>query len=128
MSAGRLVTLRPMQQPPTTAPIPQINRELRQLRLDAGLSQVQLSKLISLDQSTISTIEKGTSTTSTTIHAWVTACKGQITVIPAKADPWQGVPDLLRPAAIEVARLWCSAPEDVRTGILLALRGFSRQA
>lgn len=84
--------------------------------------------MIDLDQSTISTVEKGASTTSTTIHAWVAACKGQITVIPAKADPWQGVPELLRPVAVEVARLWCGAPVDVRNGILLALRGFNRQA
>lgn len=125
MSAGRLVTLPSMS---TTPEIPQINRELRQLRLDAQFSQVQLGRLIGLDQSTISTVEKGASTTSTTIHAWVSACKGQITVIPAKADPWLGIPELLRPVAVEVARLWCDAPEDVRSGILLALRGFSRKA
>jgi len=118
MATGRLVSFPRME----------LHKELRQLRIDAGLTQVQLAALIGVQQPTISGVERGDVTTNTLILSWVKACKGQITVIPAKADPWQGIPESFRPAALEVARLWCLAPEAIRVATVATLRHFGNNA
>lgn len=112
-------------QPPT---IPVINQELRILRRNAGLSQMELASRLGVNQSTVSVVERGGTTTTEIVDAWVKACEGRLTVIPASADPWAGIPETLRAAASEVARLWAGAEESTRNAILLMLRGLHRKA
>ena len=124
MSAGRIDTL-PTMQTPT---IPVLNQELRSLRRSAGFSQTELASRLGVNQSTVSVVERGGTTTTEVVDAWVRECNGRITVLPANSDPWVGVPEILRPLALEVATLWCRAEESTRTAILLMLRGLNRQA
>lgn len=107
--------------------IMELHKELRQLRTDAGFTQEQLADLLKIDQSTISGIERGTPTTTKVVMEWVRICKGQISVIPSKSDPWQGIPEAQRAEAVELARLWCIAPEAIQVATLATLRHFSLQ-
>lgn len=46
----------------TPTEIPILNQELRKLRLDAGLTQLQLAQLLGVEQPSVSVIEKGGNT------------------------------------------------------------------
>ena len=126
MSTGRIVTLPTMQ--PTQPHIPQLNQDLRRLRQKAGLSQTALAQLLGVHQTTVSVVERGGPTSTEVVDGWARVCNGRITVVETGADPWNGVPESLRSAAVEVAHLWCRAEESTRNAILLMLRGLNRQA
>ena len=117
MGTGQLDSVLPME----------LHKELRQLRLNAKLTQAQLADLVGVQQPTISGVERGDVTTSTLILSWIKACKGRITVIPENEDPWLGVPESMRGEALELVKLWVRSPNDLRIAILLALRGINSQ-
>ena len=106
----------------------ELHKELRQLRQESGMTQVQLAAALGIDQSTVSGIEKGTPTTTKVMLDWVRVCGGQLTVVAAHADPWRGIPQELRSLAVEVARLWSLAPEAIKQATLLTLGYFGPKA
>lgn len=55
-----------------------IGSDLRLLRIEAGLTQVELSSRLNITQGMISRIEKGDTTASDVIERWVAACGGSI--------------------------------------------------
>jgi transcriptional regulator with XRE-family HTH domain len=58
---------------------PQLRGQLKQLRLDAGLSQRQLGELVGLANSTVSMIENGSRDTgASTVEAWAAHCGGSV--------------------------------------------------
>lgn len=60
---------------------PQLRAQLKQLRLDAGLSQRQLGDLVGLANSTVSMIENGSRDTgASTVEAWAAHCGGSVMV------------------------------------------------
>ena len=54
--------------------------ELRRIREGAGLSQVELAKLLGTTQKQVSRCENGGNITLTTVHAWYVACKQDLPV------------------------------------------------
>jgi transcriptional regulator with XRE-family HTH domain len=66
----------------------QLRARLKQIRLDAGLSQRALADQIGVSVSTISMVEGGTRDTAVgNLEAWARACGARLDVVAEREDP-----------------------------------------
>lgn len=94
--------------------------ELRQLREEAHLTQVQLAELLSVTQPTISSTERGINPTTTDLMLrWVATCRGRLTVMMEREDPFSGIE---HEEGKELLSLWRRSPKDLRLAVLGMLR------
>ena len=91
-----------------------IGTDLKTLRIEAGLNQVDLAEKLGITQGALSRIERGTGTTTDVVERWVQVCEGTIR-IEGKAGLGHELDKL-----VNLARML--DPEDMRI-LLLVARG-----
>lgn len=100
-----------------------IANQLREARIQAGLTQAELAEKIGVARPTITQIEAGKPTTTATLEAWAVACKCEFVIQQSRSEVIVlagALPRPLQPLAISLLRLLPSLdPLDRRTLALL---------
>lgn len=100
------------------------NQELKRLRQIAGLKQDELAAEISVDQTTISSIEVGRREPSTDVLLrWVRRCGGRVEVVMPGDTSLSEVPPERMQDVLQVVRGFLRADPRTQQAILILLRG-----